>query len=233
MKRALANLAVLAALATARGAEAQATSSEARAVELFERSEVAYNAGRYEEAIDLLNRAYELKPDPVLLHNIGVAWEAEKAYPRAVQAFERCLREYPTYGRCAQRLETARAAAAADADAARTSPMALPAPSSPPPSETTPMAPWPWLMTGIGVAGIAAGGVLTFVAARRSDDAQAAASAPEAQSIHSTALGYQTAGTVAFVAGGVVAVVGATWLVMSLVARQARRAPSVQIHREP
>jgi tetratricopeptide (TPR) repeat protein len=226
MKRPLANLAVLAALSTARGAHAEPPSREARAVELFERSEVAYNAGRYAEAIDLLNQAYELKPDPVLLHNIGVAWEAEKAYPRAVEAFERCLHEYPSYARCAQRLETARAAAAAAADASRTSRIVSPAPAPPPPiSESTPSGPWPWLVTGLGVAGLAAGGVLTFVAARRSDDAQAATSAPEAQSIHSTALGFQTAGTAAFVTGGVVALAGVMWLVVSVVARDAHRAP--------
>jgi tetratricopeptide (TPR) repeat protein len=198
-------------------ARGQSAPDRARAVELFSQSEEAYRAGRYSDAIDLLRRAYALQPDPVLLHNIGVAYEKEADYPRAVEAFDRCVREYPTYDRCAQRLETARAAAAA---VRRPSP--APAPLAAEPERQVASA-WPWVVVSVGAVGLAAGTGLLILAAKRSGDAQNAMSADTAETTHREALGYQTAAVASLIAGGVIALIGGVWVALQMSARHVDR----------
>jgi tetratricopeptide (TPR) repeat protein len=62
-------------------------------VQLAEDSEKAYKAGHFEDAADLLRRAHELYPEPILLYNLGRALEGMGDAKNAVAAYERYLKD--------------------------------------------------------------------------------------------------------------------------------------------
>jgi hypothetical protein len=94
-------LAVLAALAEATGAgqtrlvfagEAH-TSKRAEAKAEFEKAQLHYRLGRFEEALKSYTRAYELFNAPALLFNIGQCHKNLQNHERAIFFFEGYLRE--------------------------------------------------------------------------------------------------------------------------------------------
>lgn len=66
---------------------------EARA--LFNAGVAAYDAGRYEDALESFERAYQRSERPVLLYNIGQCYDRLRRDEEAVQAFERYLEAVP------------------------------------------------------------------------------------------------------------------------------------------
>src|ERR1700722_10227754 len=87
------------------------TSDAERAHALYDLSAVAYEAGHFQEAIDLLLHAYELKPKPVLLFNRARAYEGLGDQVKAIDAYEAYLKAEPTasdHGSIEQRLATLR-----------------------------------------------------------------------------------------------------------------------------
>src|SRR5262245_15595756 len=58
---------------------------------LFARSREAYRAGRFADAAALHREAYRLKPDPVLLYNLGRACEKLEDSRCAVDAYTKYL----------------------------------------------------------------------------------------------------------------------------------------------
>lgn len=79
--------------ATAVAQERSAPSAEDRRLSaiLLDRSAVAYRLGRYAEAIVMLEDAYVLSQEPILLYNLGRAYEGAGDRPRAVDAYRRYL----------------------------------------------------------------------------------------------------------------------------------------------
>ena len=67
----------------------------ATAVELFEESERSYQEGRFEQAIDLLEQAYAIDADPILLYNIARAQERLGRFDEAVETYRRYLEAAP------------------------------------------------------------------------------------------------------------------------------------------
>jgi tetratricopeptide (TPR) repeat protein len=65
----------------------------AGAREHFQAGQSYYAQGRYEKAIDEFEEAYRLDPKPLLLQNIAQAWEKLGNLPKAVEYFERYLKE--------------------------------------------------------------------------------------------------------------------------------------------
>ncbi len=63
---------------------AQSTKDKDLAAELFARAEKAYQSGDYASAIDWLENAFKLDPDPVIHYNLARAYEGAKAYDRAL-----------------------------------------------------------------------------------------------------------------------------------------------------
>ena len=49
------------------------TDAQQEAIALFQQSAEHYRAGQFQQAVDLLKRAYALKPEPVLLYNLSRA----------------------------------------------------------------------------------------------------------------------------------------------------------------
>jgi hypothetical protein len=72
-----------------------ATGAEAGAREHFQAGQSYYSQGRYEKAIDEFEEAYRLDPKPLLLQNIAQSWEKLGDLPKAVEYFERYLKEDP------------------------------------------------------------------------------------------------------------------------------------------
>ncbi|MEM7604555.1 MAG: tetratricopeptide repeat protein, partial [Myxococcota bacterium] len=81
--------------------EAIAQESEGRSAEerearaLFSAGEVAYSAGRYEDALERFSSAYELSGRPELLYNIGLSADRLRRDEDALEAFEGYLEAVP------------------------------------------------------------------------------------------------------------------------------------------
>lgn len=199
-------------------AQPREKSPRARALDLFEKSAVAYREGRFQDAIDLLVEARRVKREPVLLYDLGRAYEALGKQTEAADAYAGYLAEEP---RAADRraiegrIATLRAQAE-QLDKAKSPPSPPPEERRPPldAPEPEPESPsvMPWVVTGVGVAGLGAGVALALVASGRHDDAVREPAQRTAHETQQEAESLATAATLAFVAGGVVTAAGLTWL---------------------
>jgi tetratricopeptide (TPR) repeat protein len=92
------SLACAAAVAEAQpqaGDREEAIDPDVRAQALFARGRRAYEVGRFEEALDSFELAYELSARPELLFNMGQAADRLGRTDRAANAFAAYLRERP------------------------------------------------------------------------------------------------------------------------------------------
>jgi tetratricopeptide (TPR) repeat protein len=65
---------------------------------LFTAGRVAFDDGRFEDALGYFQRAYDLSHRPQLLYNIGAASDRLRRSQQAIDAFERYLAEVPDAG---------------------------------------------------------------------------------------------------------------------------------------
>lgn len=86
---------IVSCLAASSAAHAQLAPTEEEARGLFTAGRAAYDDGRYAEALEHFEAAYEKSPRPELLFNIGLAAQRAGRFERAVEAFEGYLRELP------------------------------------------------------------------------------------------------------------------------------------------
>jgi tetratricopeptide (TPR) repeat protein len=90
-----------------------------KALKLFEDSDKAYKAGKFEKAADLLREAYELYPEPLLLYNLGRAQEGLGDAEGAVESYEQYLadaKEIKDRGAIERRIATLKAQLAKQAE---------------------------------------------------------------------------------------------------------------------
>ncbi len=66
---------------------------EARAV--YEAGRIAFDDGRYDDALEYFRRAYELSPRPRLLYNIGASADRIRHNREALEAFEDYIEQVP------------------------------------------------------------------------------------------------------------------------------------------
>lgn len=151
--------------------------AEARARELYDNGVILYDEGRYEDAIAAWEEAFRLSGRPLLLYNMANAAERLGDWDRAMELLSRYRAFAPAEERetldrrirnIERRLDEARAAVT----------------SAPPPTVTTPPPPepeperrgrvLPWVLGGVGVAGVGAGGALGVSALGARADAAAA-----------------------------------------------------------
>ncbi len=209
-------VAIALAATPAHADETRDKTPKARALELFEQSARAYREGRFQDAIDLLLEARRVKPEPVLLYNLGRAYEAIGKPTEAADAYAAYLAEDPraedrlaiegriaTLRAQAVQLDKAKNAAAAER---RPPPEAEAEPESGPPTIA------PWIITGVGVVGLGTGVAFALVAGSRHSAAAGEPRQVEAQQKQDQAKTFATGATIAFVAGGVVTAAGLTWL---------------------
>jgi tetratricopeptide (TPR) repeat protein len=227
---------VLTSLLAARPAQAGDRSARpvptarARALELFEQSAKAYREGRFQDAIDLLLEARRVKPEPVLMYDLGRAYEALGNLPQAADSYATYLLEDPRAPdrRAIEiRIDTLRAQAN-ELEKARTLPPPVEAkplppepasasPSPPPrPANESGVAIVPWVVAGVGVVGLGAGVGLGLAAQARHRSAEAEPGQADAQRKQDGAESLATGATIALIAGGAVAAIGLGWLSVRL-----------------
>jgi tetratricopeptide (TPR) repeat protein len=206
--------------------DARADSDETRAFSLFEQSERAYERGRFDEALVLLRRSYELKPEPVLLYNMGRAYEGLGDLASAATSYETFIAAQPTTpdrGALERRIATLRNQIAerealkkqAERDRATEKPRG---PSS-----------VPWIVAGVGAASIGAGGVVGWLAVNKHDEASKEPTYVAADRLQSEASSLATTANVFFIVGGAVLTVGLVWGILDVSAtrRAASASPNV------
>jgi tetratricopeptide (TPR) repeat protein len=193
-------------------------SNHARAVELFEQSEGHYREGELEKAQELLLRAYELDPNPVLQFNLGRVYEGLGKLEEAAEAFRAFLAgspEAPDRGaieRRIQALDKQIAERRALRERNRRPPTPPPAPpkSPPEPQDTGPGAA-PWIVAGVGAVVLVGGTVSGLLAQRAHDDAEQDPSFQGAKDAQARAENFATAANVGFAVGGAAVAVGLGW----------------------
>jgi tetratricopeptide (TPR) repeat protein len=202
--------ALLAFSLVSRGAHAaptRAMPTDSRALELFEQSAQAYREGRFQEAVDRLLEARRFKAEPVLLYNLGRAYEALGKPADAADAYAKYLEEEPEAsdrkaieGRIATLRGQANELAAARRDPAQ------------PRDESDALSAVPWVVMGVGVASLGTGAVLGLVAKGKHDDAVADPVQASAVETQNTADNLARAATVTLIAGAVISAMGLAWL---------------------
>lgn len=207
-------------LLVAASAPALASSDEERAAELFRESAEAYRAGALDRAIELLEEAYRLAGDPVLLYNLAKAYESKGDFARAIALYGKYLAEAPEIqdrGAIERRIATLQTSLAEreklEAEARAAEERAKRAEAERREESASPV---PWIVAGAGAAGLAAGVLFGVVAKGRQDDAVAEPVQLAAADIAADASGFATAANVCFIVGGTLFAAGVTWGVIDL-----------------
>lgn len=212
---------------------AAASSNADEAFKLFEQSEKLYREGKFLEAAELLDRAYTLDPEPTLLFNRARALESAGDLEAAVSVYTLYLEKNPKAGdrlTIERRVETMRGQIAERAElqrlreeeakrrerervAAKKLEVAPPSVVAPPvvvePARSSNAA--PWIVAGVGAAGVIAGTVLGVIASGKKNSADEEPVQLRASELADSAGSFQTGANVAFVAGGVIAAGGLVW----------------------
>lgn len=190
---------------------------DSRALDLFEKSEAAYESGRFADAIALLRQSYELKKEAVLLYNMGRAYEGLGELANAARAYEGFLTAQPNAqdrGALERRIVTLRRQLA-EQEALRKKAAAAPPPRSP--------SAVPWVIAGVGAAGLVTGGVMGILASQRNHDARTEPTYARADDLHTQAESFSKISNICFIAGGVVLAVGVVWGIFDVSASKSSR----------
>jgi tetratricopeptide (TPR) repeat protein len=152
-------------VAAASSAWAQDAADEAR--DAFMQGKTQYNLGKFEVALEHFSRAYELKPAPLLLFNLGQCHRQLKNHERAIFFLDGYLREDPDTSdrELVQGLieEQQRLLAEQQAAAPPASPTMDPSPEAEPEAEAE--GAWvPWAIGGGVAVAVAAVGVAAAIA---------------------------------------------------------------------
>ena len=203
-----------------------------RALELFRESEVPYREGRFDEAVRLLEEAYALHPEPVLLYNLARAYEGMGDPIKARDAYQRYLDGSPDAkdrGAIERRIQTLDAQIAEQKRLAeekrrleeerrrreredrRKKPAREP-PSAPAESKASI---WPWVTAGAGVALVGTGAVFGVLAKSERDDAAEDPVHASATETFDRAETMATTANVLFIVGGMATAGGVTWILLS------------------
>jgi tetratricopeptide (TPR) repeat protein len=203
-----------------------------RAVRLVVQSQGHYEAGRFREAIQLLEEAYGLEQSPTILSNLARAYEGVGDVEHALDAYQKYIATEPKAsdrGAVEKRIETlkqqiaererlererddeARRAAAAREATEREKAKQKNAPR---PSERRQPSVIPWIVTGVGVAVIGGGVFLGLRSRARHDEAVDERQAKDSEDLNDSAKSLATGANVCFVAGGILTAAGITWAVI-------------------
>jgi tetratricopeptide (TPR) repeat protein len=124
--------------ARAQDADGATDARDAEGRGLFEAGRAAFADGRYDDALDYFDRAYELSHRPELLYNIGTANDRLRRDETALAAFEEYLHEVPAAANVREveaRIRVLREEIAQEA--ARSARTATPEATAPPEASTT------------------------------------------------------------------------------------------------
>ncbi len=212
---------------------AHADAKKDKALALFEKSDKAYKDGKFEQAVKLLEEAYTLYPEPLLLYNLGRAQEGLGDIEGAVDSYERYLKDgkqIQDRGAIERRLETLKAQLAsrdeeqkrlaeeearrkqAEEDRKRAEAERLRLEEAARANAHSPLETWgPWITIGAGSALVATGFYFGARSSSTHDDAVASPIQRDAQELQRSAERSATIANVMFVVGGVVIAGGVGW----------------------
>jgi tetratricopeptide (TPR) repeat protein len=207
--------------------EVVAAEERRRAAVMLDRSATAYREGRYDAAIVLLSEAYLLSHEPILLYNIGRAYEGAGREADALDAYRRYVDAAPDgpnatlarerMERLDGSLERAReereAEAAARREEARRDDERLRARRERAARERAARraSPVPWIIAGVGGGALIVGAVLGAVAVERHDDARWQPDQVSAVGTQAEAQELAVGANIGLAAGATLAGVGLTW----------------------
>ncbi|MCA9617869.1 MAG: hypothetical protein KC731_02540 [Myxococcales bacterium] len=186
-------------------------------VALFEDGAAAFKAGRFEVAIAAFEASYALEPNPVLLYNMARAYEGLDRQEPALDHYRRYLEADPD---TADRGAVEARIAALDKELARR--RELEARRNQPPPAPVPVTPTdgpsavPWVVAGVGAAGLGVGAILGVLAKGKESDAAEEPVANEADALAADGRALALGATISFIAGGVILAGGVTWGVVDL-----------------
>jgi tetratricopeptide (TPR) repeat protein len=208
------------------GAWAKPTAApDDRAVELNDEGEKLYQQGDYAAAAKRFEAGYALDPNPTFLYNLALAYEKNSEFESALDALKRYRDADPNAPDKAAidaRIDTLQELVgkieAEERQANEPDPEPIVIERDGPGVLAGPL---PWVLAGVGAAGVVVGGVLGALAVGKHDDAVA-------EPVHATALDMQdeaerlaVGSTIGFVAGGVLLATGVTLGVVGLVSDSA------------
>lgn len=196
--------------------------AEKRSLALYASAKKHYDEHQYELAASELRDAYELNPKATLLFNLGLSYRKLGDTARAREAFVKCAStstEADEKERCSSQADKI------DKESATPSPSSsVSAPPVVPPKPTAatsgalapppiPRSSAPFVLMGVGGAGLVAGAVLSVVATTKHqaaiDDPSQAGTIDKNAAAKSFAIGAD----VAFAAGGAAAIAGLIWAI--------------------
>jgi tetratricopeptide (TPR) repeat protein len=195
-----------------------------RALQLFRDSDVHYQRGEFERAIELLRESYDVYPEPLVLYNLARALEGAGDFAAAVAEYERYLRTSQNLndrGGIERRVATLKAyidaAGSGRLEGLHTSPEigagngggSVPTRAL---ERDRGVRGWiPWALAGAGVAVVAAGAVTASMSDSWHDEAVREPIQAEAVRLQDKAESLASTGTILLVGGGIVAAGGVVW----------------------
>lgn len=148
---------------------AAADPAERAAKRHFDRGQKLFNLGKFAEALDEYEQAYDAKPIPDFLFNIGQCHRNLNNYDAAIFSFRKYLKLAPDADNREQVEEyIADLEAEQERDNARKLKLTKEEPPPPPPPGERPVYKKWWFWTGVAVVGVGAG--VGIYAATRGDD---------------------------------------------------------------
>lgn len=183
---------------------------------VFEESVAAYRAGDFAKAAELLQKAYALKPAPVLLYNLARAYEGMGNDAEAVKTYRAYLKDEPTTpdrGAIEAKITTLENKLAEQerlrrANAEQAKRAAEPPPAAAPPPKKSVA---PWLVVGGGGLAVAGSVVLFALASSKDGEAESERVQLAAEAAADDARTLGTAGLVTAIVGGALVAGGLVW----------------------
>lgn len=215
-------VAALLAVLTAGPVAAQDDDARRSAIDLTRRAQTAYDAGQFDDAVELLEAAYRVFPEPTILYNLARSREAQGDDEGAIEAYRGYLEERADADNADQararlavlerRVEERRALE----QAARPPPPDEPPEPDAPAEEGSSVSPAPWIVAGLGAVGLGVGVGVGLLAVDRADQASNAPDHRTAFPLAEESRDLELVANVTLAIGGAVFLAGVIWGIVEL-----------------
>lgn len=203
----------------------ETNADKARASDLFQKSAGAYLKGDFTRAIALLDEAYALDPQPVLVYNLARAHEGLGHLDESIALYEKYLTQDPESadrGAIEQRLATLKrqrdekAALAKEKVAVEREKDRVEKERARQETEDRPKprSVGPYVVGGVGVATVVTGVIFGVMAGGKESDAQAEPVQTSAIDLRDTGKTFATISNVTFIVGGALVAAGVVWWII-------------------
>lgn len=206
----------------------EAPTAKARAADLFKKSADAYMRGDFAQAITLLDEAYVLDPQPVLVYNLARAHEGLGHTDEAITLYERYLTQEPSSpdrGAIEQRIVTLRRQrdehvvvekerTEVEKERAVVEKERAQQLTAPPPEPPRRRSVIPYVVAGVGAAGLLTGTIFGLMALSREDAATTEPVQNTSIDLRDTGKTFATVSNVSFIVGGALVAAGVVWWVV-------------------